>query len=91
MLWRWVYHGSIYAVWNFKSRSVVKLVVLQCWGLVWAVQPVLSITTFFISGAGIDQEPVISNYWTYLVGSGILATCCEWSALCAHYFTCPML
>ena len=28
MVWHWVYSGSSYAVWNYKSRSVVKLVLL---------------------------------------------------------------
>ena len=87
----WVYRGSSYAVWNCKSLSVVKIVVLWCWGVAWNVQPFLSITAFFIIGASIDQEPGSINYWKYLVGSGILATCCVWSELCAHYFTCTIL
>ena len=76
MVWHWVYRRSSYAVWNCNSRSVVKLFVLSCWGVVW----VLSITMFCISGARIDQEAVSSNYWKYLVRSGILATCCGWSS-----------
>ena len=48
---------------------------------------------FFISGARIDQEAVSSNYWKYFVGSGILATCCGWSAQAAlfHRSTYPYL
>ena len=90
MVCHWLYCGYSYAVWNCKYFSVVKLVVLQCWDVTWSVHIALSITAFFISGARIDQEPVISNYWNYLVSSGILATCCGWSTLCAHYFTCPI-
>ena len=33
MIWHWVYRGSIYAVWNCKSCSVVKNVVLSCWSV----------------------------------------------------------
>ena len=62
MVCHWVYPGSSYSVRNCKSRSVVKLVVILCWGVAWAAHSVLSITAFFISGARIDQEPVISNY-----------------------------
>ena len=69
---------------------VMKLVVISCWGVEWDGEPVLSITMLFNIGAKIDQEPVISNYWKYLVGSGTLATCCGWSALCEHYFTCSI-
>ena len=77
-----MYRGSSCDVWNCKSRIVLKLVVVYCWGVVW----VLSITVFFVISARIDQEALSSNYWKYLVGSDILATCSEWSALCAHYF-----
>ena len=33
----------------------------------------------------IYQKPLCSYYWKYLVGSGILDTCCEWYSLCGHY------
>ena len=33
LVWNWVYSGSSYAVWNCKSRSVVKLVVLLCYSV----------------------------------------------------------
>ena len=33
MVWHWVNSGSIYAVWNCMSHSVVKLVVLSCWSV----------------------------------------------------------
>ena len=81
MVWHWVYCWSSYAY----RISVVKLVVLWYWDVAWAVQPVLSVTEFFISGARIDQVPLSSNYWKYWVGSGIIATFCGWSALFAHY------
>ena len=68
----------------------MKPVVLQCWGVAWDIQLIVSITALFIIGARIDQVPLSSNYWKYLVGSGILATYCGWSALCAHYFTFPI-
>ena len=51
----------------------------------------LSYHRVFISGDMIGQVPFRTNYWNYLVGSGILATCCGWSALFSrHYFTCPI-
>ena len=90
VVWHWVYCGYSYAVCNCKYSSVVKLVVLQCWDVAWAVHPVLSITAFFINGARIYQEPVSSNYWKYLLRSGLLATCCGWYERFAHYFTCPI-
>ena len=43
MVWYWVYRGSSYAVWNCKYRSVVKLVVLSCWGVSWLVFVVFSL------------------------------------------------
>ena len=33
MVWHWVYSGSSYDVWNCKSHSVVKRVVLLCWSV----------------------------------------------------------
>ena len=33
MVWHWVYSGSSYDVWNCKSHSVVKIVVLSCWSV----------------------------------------------------------
>ena len=54
MVWHWVYRGSSYSVWNCKSRNVVKLVVLSCWGVVWVVFVVflLSRCSFVTLSAG---------------------------------------
>ena len=37
MAWNWVYRGSSHAVWKYNSCSVLKLVVLRFWGVVWVV------------------------------------------------------
>ena len=56
MVRHWVYYGSSYAVRNFKSCSVVKLVILYYWDVAWTKQPVLSIAVLFIEGASIEKE-----------------------------------
>ena len=56
-----MYRGSSYAVWNFKSCSVVKLVLLYCWDVEWTKQPVLSIAVLFIEGARIEEKKNIGS------------------------------
>ena len=58
MVCHWLYHGSSYAVWNCKYRSVVKLVVLSCWGVVWVVFVVFSISrcSFLTVSAGMEYN-----------------------------------
>ena len=59
----------------------MKLVVIFLGGVAW----VLSTTLLFIILDRIHQESASSNYWKYLVGSDILATCCGWSARAALF------
>ena len=56
MVRHWVYCGFSYAVWNCKSHSVVKLVVLSCWGVAWVVFVLFSLyrCSFVTVSAGME-------------------------------------
>ena len=58
LVWNWVYSGSSYAVWNCKSHSVVKLVVLSCCDVAWVVFVVFSLyrSSFVTVSAGMEYN-----------------------------------